>query len=223
MGHKIRPDSYRLGIVLPWKAQWFGKKNLRNNLEEDHYIRQVVNGKISQAGVVKINIERSNDGIKLSLKVARPGLVIGRGGKGIEELVEAIKKELRKIYKRRKQQEVTMPSISINVEELKRTEISSPVIAQNIAWDLERRFPHRRALKKYLDLMMQNRDIKGAKVMVSGRLGGAEIARKEWLSKGKLPMHTLRANIDYGTATAHTTYGTIGIKVWAYRGEIFNN
>ena len=218
MGNKIRPDSYRLGIVVPWKARWFGKKSFKNELEEDWRIRQVVSSKAGQAGVVHINIERSNDGIKVSAKVARPGLMIGRGGKGIEELIKAIKKELGKMHRRTGGE---TPSISLNVEELKRTEVAAAVIAQNVAWDLERRMPYRRVLKKYLDFAMQSRDVGGVKIMIGGRLGGAEIARKEWLSKGSLPLQTLRANIDYGTTTAFTTYGTIGIKVWVYKGEVF--
>jgi len=219
MGHKIRPDSYRLGIVIPWKARWFGGKSLKKELEEDWRIRRVVNGKASQAGIVQINIERFHGDVKVSVKVARPGLMIGRGGKGIEELIKAIKKELAKMHRRQGSQ---VPSISVNVEELKRTEIAAPVMAQNVAWDLEKRMPYRRILKKHLDLAMQNKEIKGAKVMVGGRLGGAEIARREWLSRGKLPLQTLRANIDYGTAIAYTTYGTIGVKVWIYKGEVFS-
>lgn len=221
MGHKTRPDALRLGIIGQWQSRWFNKKKQKEWLEEDYLIRQVINKKIAAAGIVKINIERNSGDIKIVIKVARPGLVIGRGGKGIEELVAAIKKEIGKLYRKRGVSS-SLPGVSISVEELKRTEISAQAVAYNAASDLERRLPYRRILKKYLDLMRQNKDVKGAKIQVAGRLNGAEIARTEWLAKGKLPLHTLRADIDYGQATAYTTYGTIGVKVWVYKGEVFN-
>ena len=221
MGQKIRPDSLRLGIIYNWKSRWFPKKGYKSQLEEDFLIREVIEKKIAQAGIVKIEIERNaNNVFKILVKAARPGLIIGRGGKGIEELNKAIESALNKLFRERGALK-PKTALSLTIEELKRTEASAQYIAQTIAWDLERRLPFRRVMKKYLDQAMQNRDVQGAKVKLGGRLNGAEIARVEWLAKGKLPLQTLRADIDYGTATAFTTYGTIGIKVWLYKGEIF--
>lgn len=183
-------------------------------LEEDEIIRTVVENKISQAGIASVNIERTPNDVKVLIKAARPGIVIGRGGKGIEELNDAIVKTIKKA--RGKDYKM---HVSVNVEELKRSEVSGNYIAQQIAWDIEKRLPYRRAMKKQLDQVAQNREAKGAKILLSGRLGGGEIARREVLRWGALPLQTLRADIDYGTATAHTTYGAIGIKVWVFRGE----
>ncbi|MEK7115152.1 MAG: 30S ribosomal protein S3 [Patescibacteria group bacterium] len=225
MGNKIRPDSFRLGIIGQWSARWFADKNFGKQLEEDELIRETIEKAIHQAGIVKIEIERTNNTFRIYIKAARPGLIIGRGGQGVEALTKKIESELKKLIRKRNpsagsgQENI---AISLNIEELKRSEMASANIAQNIAWDLEKRMPTRRTMKRYLELVMQNKDIQGCKVKLSGRLDGAEISRREWLAKGKLPLSTLRANIDYGEATAFTTYGTVGIKVWLYKGEIFN-
>lgn len=228
MGQKINPQSLRLGIVKDWSSRWFftslsegqGKPSLSRKrlmaklLEEDEIIRKAVTEKISAAGIAETIILRTPNDVKIVVKAARPGLVIGRGGKGIEDLSEAIMKALRRY--RGKAYKI---HLTLNVEELKRSEISSTHVAQQIAWDIEKRLPYRRAMKKQLDQISQNREAKGAKILLSGRLGGAEIARREVLRWGALPLQTLRADIDYGIATAKTTYGTIGVKVWIYRGE----
>lgn len=210
MGRKIRPNAYRLGFTENWEARWFSLKNARRWLEEDENIRKTILTKIGASGIAKIEIERTPDKYRIFIKASRPGLIIGRGGKGIEELTKLLEKVIK-----------SQVALSLNVEELKRTEVSAPQIAQNIAWDLEKRLKYRRVIKKYLDVMMQNKEVQGAKIMVSGRLDGAEIARSEHLERGKLPLSTLRAKIDYGTATAFTTAGTLGIKVWIYKGETF--
>ena len=229
MGQKINPQSLRTGIVKDWSSRWFfstltdqgksgtllsRKRLYAKFLEEDETIRKAIVKKISQAGIAGILIERTPNDVKVYIKAARPGFIIGRGGKGIEELNDAIVKTLKRLrgaqYK---------SHLSVNVEELKRSEVSSAHTAQQVAWDIEKRLPYRRAMKKYLEQVMQNRDVKGAKIFLSGRLGGAEIARREVLKQGALPLQTLRADIDYGTATAHTAYGTIGVKVWIYRGQ----
>jgi len=222
MGQKIRPNSLRTGIIKGWLANWFPKKtNFKTSLEEDVLIRETIRKKIGNAGIDKILIEKTGNNYKIFIKAARPGLIIGRGGKGIEELTKLLENKLKKL---RQEKGIPEPiSLSLNVEELKRNEVSAAVIAQNIAWDLEKRLPYRRTMKKYLDQIMQNKEVKGAKIMVKGRLNGAEIARDEHLERGKLPLQTLRADIDYGTATAFTTYGTVGVKVWIYKGEIFDN
>ncbi|OGY62228.1 MAG: 30S ribosomal protein S3 [Candidatus Harrisonbacteria bacterium RIFCSPHIGHO2_01_FULL_44_13] len=220
MGQKIRPDSYRLGIFRDWVARWFPRKRFKDYLEEDLLIRKIIQEKIGAAGITKIEIERNANAHRIFIKAARPGLVIGRGGKGIELLSQSIEGALKKLFKDRGKPQ-TAVSLSLNVEELKRSEISAVNVAQNIAADFERRMPFRRTIKKYLENIMQNREVLGGKIRVSGRLDGGEIARREWLSKGSLPLQTLRANIDYGESTAFCAYGTVGIKVWIYKGEIF--
>jgi small subunit ribosomal protein S3 len=171
---------------------------------------------IALAGVAAIEIERTQGNLRVFIRAARPGLIIGRGGKGMEDLNKAIVDALMKVRKTR-----SKVALSLNVEELKRSDVSSRYLAQQMAWDLEKRIRFRRTMKKYLEQIMQNRDVKGAKILMKGRLDGNEIARNEHLSKGSLPLQTLRADIDYGTATAFTTYGTIGIRVWIYKGEVF--
>lgn len=222
MGQKILPYSYRLGITRDWSSRWFPvKKNYKNQLEEDVLIRKIINDKISSAGIVKIDIERgANNVYRIYIKAARPGLIIGRGGKGIEELSKTIESHLKKLFKSRK---IAKPvfSLSLNVDELKKSEVSALYIAQSIAWDLERRLPGRRVIKKYLGQVSQSKDVKGVKIKLSGRIDGAEISRREWVSKGSLPLTTLRADIDYGEARALCGYGYVGVKVWIYKGEIF--
>ncbi len=218
MGQKIRPDSYRTGITKGWNSRWFPKKNFKEILEEDVLIRKIIKQKIKLAGIDKIEIEKNNNNYRIFIKVAKPGLVIGRGGKGVDELRKSIEEALVKLFKERK----VKPdfSISLNIEELRRNDVSATFIAQSIAWDLEKRMPFRKTIKKYLESVMQNKEAEGVKIKLSGRLDGSEIARREWLAKGKLPLQTLRANIDYGEGTAFCTYGTVGIKVWIYKGEV---
>lgn len=222
MGQKIKPFSYRLGIITNWTSRWMPKNlKFKDQLEEDVVVRRVITDKIGLAGISKIEIERGADNTyKIFIKAAKPGLVIGRGGKGIEELSKTVDAGLKKLFRKRGKL-VPQFSISLNVEELKRTEISAQYVAQQIAWDLEKRLPFRRTMKKHLEATMQNREVKGAKIRLSGRLGGNEIARREWLAKGKLPLQTIRANIDYGEATAFNAYGTVGVKVWINKGEVF--
>lgn len=222
MAHKIKPNSFRLGVLKNWSSRWFGvsRKNRAQYLEEDEIIRRVINEKIASSGISYIDIERTANAYRVFIKAARPGLVIGRGGKGIEDITKAIIKEIGKMRKRSGVVE-SIPSISLNVIELGRGEASSKVTAQNIAFDLEKRFKFRRTVKKHLDEVMMIRGVKGARIRVGGRLDGAEISRSESFSAGSLPLTTLRADIDYGEATARTTYGAIGIKVWIYKGEIF--
>ena len=222
MGNKTRPFSYRLGIIHNWNSRWLPKHlQFKNQLQEDILIRKIINEKIGLAGIVRIEIERAADNsYRVMIKAARPGLVIGRGGQGIEDLSKAIDAELKKLYRKRGQSAKKF-ALSVNVEELKRSDVAAQYVAQSIAWDLEKRLPFRRTIKKYLENTMQNREVQGAKIKLSGRLDGNEIARREWLAKGKLPLQTLRANIDYGEATAFNSYGTVGVKVWIYKGEIF--
>lgn len=222
MAHKIKPNSFRLGILKNWSSRWFSgsQKSRSQYLEEDEIIRRVINEKIAASGISYIDIERTANIYRVFIKAARPGLIIGRGGKGIEDITKAIIKEIVKM-RRRSDIKDPVPSISLNVIELSRGEVSAKVVAQNIAFDLEKRFKFRRTVKKYVDEVMMTRGVKGVRIKVGGRLDGAEISRSESFSAGSLPLTTLRADIDYGEGTARTTYGAIGIKVWIYKGEVF--
>ncbi len=222
MAHKIKPNSFRLGILKNWSSRWFiDRKNARQFLGEDLIIRNIVDSKLIQAGIVSTDIERTSGAYKVFIKAARPGFIIGRGGKGIEDLNKDI---IRSLVKFRQKNKIrgSVPNVSINVLELPHGEVSAQVVGQNIAFDLERRFKFRKTIKKHLDEVKNTRGVKGVKIKVGGRLDGAEISRSEWLISGSLPLTTLRADIDYGEVTARTTYGAIGIKVWIYKGEIFN-
>ena len=212
MARKVHPISYRLGINKDWISRWMPPAgNFRKYLQEDEAIRKIIDKTITKAGIDRVEIERTPGQYKVIIRASRPGIVIGRGGKGIEDLSKAIQKKVG----------ITAP-INLNVEEVKRTEVSASVMAQNVAFDLEKRMRYRRVMKRHIDVAMQNREVQGIKIKLAGRLNGAEIARTEELKKGKLPLTTIRANIDYGETVAVTTYGSIGIKVWLYKGEIFN-
>jgi small subunit ribosomal protein S3 len=219
MGQKTKPNSYRLGITVNWSSRWFPNKKNVIYLEEDVLIRNFIKEKLKHAGIAEIIIERSLDNIQVTIQTAKPGLIIGRGGKDIEEFKAELEKQIKKLRKK-----LNLPqtfSINLNIEEIKRFDISAQVIAQQLAFDLEKRIPYRKTMKKGLDIIMQTKGVLGAKIKMSGRLDGAEISRSDSLSKGKMPLSTLRANIDYGEATAFNTYGTVGIKVWIYKGDIF--
>jgi len=220
MATKINPISFRLGLNKNWSSRWFFKKNLRFFIEEDYFIREFIKNKILTAGIDAIEIERTGEQIKISIRASRPGLIIGRGGKGIEELKNSLLKQLRRLRQKNNKPEDIV--LNLNVEELNRTEVSAPVMAQQIAFELEKRLRYRSVMKKFLSNIMQYRGVQGAKIRMSGRLNGATISRYDWLAKGQMPLSTLRANIDYGEATAFNSYGTVGVKVWIYKGEVFN-
>jgi small subunit ribosomal protein S3 len=222
MAQKIRPTSLRLGLSKDWESRWFtDAKKKRYFLEEDLTIRRLIGKQLKDAGISKIEIERTANSCRVNIWAMKPGFIIGRGGKGIEELT---KKTNREVSLLRKRNAVSLSTpINLSVLELPRNEISAQVTAQSIAIDLEKRYKFRRTIKKYLDEIMSHREVKGAKIMASGRLDGAEIARREKLMSGTLPLSNLRANIDYGEATAFTTYGTVGIKVWMNKGEVFSD
>jgi small subunit ribosomal protein S3 len=210
MGHKISPTSLRLNITETWKSRWFSKNNFARTLQEDVQIREYLMNNLKKAGIVRIDIERLNDGgVTVIIKSTKPGMIIGKGGNGIEDLKKKIKSKV-KLAK----------DLKINIEEIRDVNLQALVIAQNIAESLEKRISYRRLIKQSIEQVM-NAGAKGVKIAIGGRLGGAEIARTEWLSNGKLPLHTLRANIDFAKATAFTTYGTLGVKVWINKGEVF--
>lgn len=213
MGHKVNPKGLRIGITTPWRSRWFGKKDYVQNLREDIKIRQAIMKKWKKAAIADVEIERSAGVVKLIIKTARPGVLIGRGGTGIEDINKFVRVEFFGGKKK--------PEIKIEIQEIKQFEESASLVAQNVAEQLEKRLPYRRVLKSVLEQIQKNKVVKGAKIEVAGRLGGAEIARREWLAKGTVPLHTLRADIDFARATAKTTYGAIGVKVWLYKGEVF--
>ncbi len=213
MGHKTNPIGIRLGITSDWQSRWFAspklfKTQLRSDLEMHTFIMK----KWKQAAIASVNIERSAATIRVIISTSRPGVLIGRGGTGIEDLARVVKTHF---FRGKK------VDLKVEVKEVKHFEESASLIGQQIAEQLEKRIPFRRALKGMIDQVTQNKDILGVKIEISGRLGGAEMRRREWLSKGKIPLHTLRADIDFARVEANTTYGVIGIKVWIYKGEKF--
>ena len=219
MGHKVNPISFRLGFVKDWKSRWFSRKNYPRFLEEDSEIRNFVEHKLKKASVESVEITRSGSAISITIKTARPGLVIGRGGKGLEELQKKLILLVNKVARRRGDN--PNASIKLEIEEIRRPETYARLVAKNIAEQVERRMPFRRVMKQTLEKVMQQKGVEGVKIALAGRLAGAEIARTEHLSKGKIPLQTLRADIDYAQENSNTTYGVIGVKVWIYKGEIF--
>jgi len=213
MGQKVNPRGFRVGITTSWKSRWFSQKEYPKQMKEDYEIRQLLEKRLQKAAVGSIDIERSAGAVKIIIKSARPGVIIGRGGTGIEDIRKIIKD---KFFKTKKTE------LKVEVEEIKHSEENPRVVAKNVAEQLERRIPYRRALRGTIDQAMEGRRIKGMKIEVAGRLGGSEIARREWQTKGNLPLHTIRADVDFARAEAHTTYGVIGVKVWIYRGEKFD-
>jgi small subunit ribosomal protein S3 len=207
MGQKVNPHGLRVGIIKDWDSKWYAdKKTFGQFLIEDHNIRKYVKNKLFISGISKVEIERAANKIKVTVFTAKPGMVIGRGGSGVEELRVALEK-------------LTKKSVVVNVEEIKVPELDAQLVAENIAAQLERRVTFRRAMKQAIQRTMRS-GAKGIKTAVSGRLGGADMARTEGYSEGTIPLQTLRADIDYGFAEANTTYGKIGVKVWLYKGEI---
>jgi len=206
LGQKVNPHGIRLGIVKDWDARWYADKDFAQNLHEDIKIRDYLKKSLQTAGVPRVETERSKNRLKLTIHTAKPGMVIGRGGSGIEQIKEGLKN-------------LTDKRVDINIAEIKQPDLDATLVAENIAAQLERRIAFRRAMKQAVGRTMRL-GAKGIKIAVSGRLGGAEIARRESYREGSIPLHTLRADIDYGTAEAHTTYGRIGIKVWIFKGEV---
>ncbi|MFC5401821.1 30S ribosomal protein S3 [Cohnella soli] len=207
MGQKVNPVGLRIGIIRDWESKWYADKDFGSLLIEDVKIREFLKKKLKEAAVSKIEIERAANRVNVTIHTAKPGIVIGKGGSE----VEVLRGQLTKLTNGKK--------VHINISEIKNPELDAILVAESIAQQLERRVSFRRAMKQAMQ-RTQRAGAKGIKTSVSGRLGGAEIARQEGYSEGTVPLHTLRADIDYGTAEAHTTYGRIGVKVWIYRGEV---
>ena len=206
MGQKVHPYGFRLGISKPWKSRWYDKKNYPDLIQEDRKIRKIIRTQLAAAGIADIEIERKAKNVSVSIFTAKPGMVVGRGGKNIEELRQRLFRELGR-------------KLQLNVEEVKSIETNAQLIAESAAIQLEKRVAFRRVMKQSMSRAM-NSGAEGIKIMVSGRLGGAEIARTEWLREGRIPLHTLRADIEYGFYEAKTMMGIVGVKVWIYKGEV---
>lgn len=209
MGKKVSPISLRLGITRTWDSRWFSKKDYQQKFLQDLEIRRFLEKNCAKAGVSKVEIVRNTGKIEITIHAAKPGMIVGRGG----EEIQSLQKLLREKYGEQ---------FAVNVQEVRKPEADASLIAQNIADQIERRFPYRRVCKMAVEKAKES-GVKGVKVMVSGRLNGVDIARREIYAEGTVPLHTLRADIDYSTAEAMTQYGVIGIKVWVYRGLVFKN
>ncbi len=206
MGQKVNPVGLRVGVIRDWESKWYAGKDYADLLHEDIKIRDFLKKRLYDAAVPNIEIERAANRINITIHTAKPGMVIGKGGSEVENLRQQLTK-------------LTAKKVHININEIKNPENNAQLVAESIAQQLERRISFRRAMKQAIQRTMRSGG-KGIKTLVSGRLGGAEIARSEGYSEGTVPLHTLRADIDYGTAEAHTTYGRLGVKVWIYRGEV---
>ena len=206
MGQKVNPIGLRLGIVKTWESKWYAGKNYSDYILEDYNIRKFIKKRLYHAGIARIEIERSSKRVRLRIFTARPGIVIGKKGSEIAQL----KKEL---------EQMISHEVLIDIQEVRKPEIDAQLVAENVALQIERRVAFRRAMKRGVSSAMRF-GAKGVKIICSGRLGGAEMARREWYREGRVPLHTLRADVDYGFIESHTTYGIIGVKVFIFKGEI---
>jgi small subunit ribosomal protein S3 len=206
LGQKVNPVGLRVGIIRDWESKWYADKDYADLLHEDIKVREFIKNRLKDAAVSTVEIERAANRVNITIHTAKPGMVIGKGGSEVEALRQALVK-------------LTNKKVHINISEIKNPELDAYLVAENIAQQLERRVAFRRAMKQAIQRSLRA-GAKGVRTMVSGRLGGADIARSEGYSEGTVPLHTLRADIDYGFAEAHTTYGRIGVKVWIYRGEV---
>jgi small subunit ribosomal protein S3 len=212
MGQKVNPIGIRLGITREWTSKWYASsKNFPSHVYTDHLVREFLKKRLAEASVSRIQIERAARKVNITIHTARPGIVIGKKGEDIEKLRAQVAKLM----------EMTVPNVRINIAEIRKPELDALLVAEGIAQQLERRVMFRRAMKRAVTNTMRIGAL-GVKVRVSGRLNGAEIARTEWYREGRIPLHTFRADIDYGLAEAKTTYGIIGVKVWIFKGEVFS-
>lgn len=218
MTHVVHPYSHRLGIIRDWKSRWFGKNQATyvDHLRADVLVRAWLTKKLRGMYVALIEIERSEKQYRIILNTSRPGMIIGRGGDGIEKLKLALKKEMARL------KIITPQDVKLDIVEVSSPEANAAIVAAMVAEGIEKRLPFRRVLKMTIEKVMANRDVKGARIAVSGRLGGAEMARREQIKRGGIPLQTLRADIDFAREKAYMTYGVIGIKVWIYRGMKFD-
>ncbi len=206
MGQKVHPYGFRLGFNKTWHSRWYADASYADTLHQDLRLRRRLKNRLGHAGVSEIDIERAADKLRVTIYTSRPGIIIGRRGAEVDKLRDDLQKEMGR-------------EVHINIQEIQRPELDAQLVSESIAGQLERRVSFRRAMKKAMESAFRF-GAKGVKIMVSGRLGGAEIARREWYQEGRLPLHTLKADIDYGVGEARTTYGVIGVKVWVYKGDL---
>ncbi len=227
MTHRVHPYVFRLGQTTTWKSRWFSAKRFPSYLREDTLLREWLWQRLREAHVSSIEIERSPNVMNLIIRTSRPGILIGRGGEGIERLKKDTVKKLSSFQKKvRPGASRRMPAeerrdLKLVIEEVRSPETDARIVAEQIRDDIEKRIRFRRILRQTVEKVMSHKEVEGVKVMLSGRLDGAEMSRTEWSKKGRIPLQTLRAAIDYAFTEAHTTYGTVGIKVWIYKGEVF--
>lgn len=208
MGQKVNPNGFRLGIIKPWHSRWYADKSYTELVQEDRGIRNLITGRHQNAGVASVDIDRSANNVTVTIHTARPGIIIGKSGQNVEQLRQILERQ-------------TSKKVKVNIIEVRQPDINAVLVARNIADQLEKRVSFRRAMKQAIQRAME-RGALGAKITVAGRLGGAEMSRRETDRRGRVPSQTLRANIEYGTAEAITTYGVIGVKVWIYRGDVLD-
>ncbi|MFQ5892741.1 MAG: 30S ribosomal protein S3 [Nitrospinota bacterium] len=206
MGQKVHPVGFRLGITKTWSSNWFAKKNYAELLHEDIRIRKFIKSELSHAGISRVEIERTSNKTRVNIYTARPGIIIGKKGAEVDRLKDDLTK-------------LTDGQIAINIQEIRKAEVDAQLVAENVALQLERRVAFRRAMKRAVT-QARRLGAKGIRIACAGRLGGTEMSRREWYREGRVPLHTLRADIDYGFAEAKTLYGTIGVKVWIFKGEV---
>lgn len=217
MSHTVHPYSHRLGVIRDWKSRWFSvHKGYRTSLKADLLIREFLMKELRSNYVGGVDIERNRKALRVIIKTSRPGLLIGKSGDGVVKLRAKILRLLKD-----NKAEIVDQELKIDIEEVRNAEANSAIVAMTIAESLEKRLPYRRVMKQSVEKVMANKDVQGIRIRLGGRLGGAEIARSEDMKKGRIPLQTLRADIDFAREKAHMTYGDIGIKVWIYRGEIF--
>ena len=221
MGNKVHPTNFRMGVIYNWKSRWLNRKLFPEFLEEDLRLREFLTKQYNRSGLGEVEVERSGDNLTVIVNTAKPGLIIGRGGTGLTDLKKKLEEIVKKLRLKNKYSTGKW-ELKLAVTELKKPESEAKIVAQNIAAELEKRMPFRRSMKSALERVMAQKGILGAKINLAGRLNGSEMARREWLAKGKVPLQTLRANIDYSQEEALTIYGKIGIKVWIYKGEVFS-
>lgn len=217
MTHTAHPFGQRLGIIRDWKSRWFAKtpKEFRTNIQIDTTVRAFLKKRLRGFYVTSVELERSPKALRVLIKTSRPGMVIGRGGEGSAKLIKEIEQKIRSLGVK------DLPSVKLDIEEVRSPESQAPIVAYMVAEGLEKRQTFRRVLKQTVEKVMANRDVEGVRIAVSGRLGGAEMSRQEEIKKGRVPLQTLRADIDFAREEAYLPYGVIGIKVWIYRGDIF--
>ncbi len=215
MSKTVHPYAFRIGVIRGWKSRWFNLKNFRHFLKADTLIREWLEKELRGMYVESIDIERSPNTFHIIIKTSRPGLIIGRKGEGADKLKNEIRKKLGKI-------KAEIPrELKLTIEEVRFPEMRAKIVAQMVAENLEKRLPFRRVAKQMMDKVMANKEVKGAKIALAGRLGGSEMSRKEWWRKGRIPLQTLRSDVDFARERAHLPYGDIGIKIWIYKGESF--